>query len=157
MRRILPLLIALLALVGTVDSAYLAARYVSAAKPGEDAICDIAGGGCETLEKTSEATVMGVPTALLGLGYFGFVLLMSVWRIWTGRWPFVRFLEVALSIGLLFSFYLVYVLLFELEVACPYCLAAHAANVLIVLLYAISRRLDVTRPLTRRRWAMGTR
>lgn len=157
MRRILPLLIALLALIGTVDSGYLAVRYFSAAGIGEDHICEIAGGGCETLERTNEATVMGVPTALLGLGYFGFVLAMSVWRIRTGRWPFVRLLETGLSIGLLFSFYLVYVLLFELEVACPYCLIAHAANLLIVVLYAVSRRLDVSTPLARRRWAMGTR
>ena len=159
MRRALPLVIVILALAGMADSAYLTVshlRLTRSASAVASESCPL-GGGCETVEQSTEATVLGIPTALVGFAYFGFALGAALIRLRWGMWSLVPFVEVVLSIGLFFSGYLVWVLLFEIGIPCPFCLFAHSVNAGIVLSYAISRRLDRVTPVRRGRWAMGHR
>ena len=154
------MLIVVLALVGMADSSYLTLVHLRIVKPEPAAaagFCQFVGGGCETVEQSSEATVLGIPTAVLGAVYFAVVLGATMVRLRTGNWPHVALMETFLSIGLLFSGYLVFVLLFVFNLPCPFCLAAHSANALIVVLYAVSRRVDGSPPIRRRRWAAGLR
>ena len=158
MRRALPLVIVVFALAGMADSAYLALTHLRVMSP-ENAVSSEScpAGGCEIVEQSTEATVLGVPTALLGFAYFGFVLGTTLIRLRWGIWPLVPFIEPVLCIGLFFSGYLVWVLLFEIGIPCPFCLFAHTVNAAIVLLYAVSRRIDRPLPTRRGRWAMGHR
>ena len=154
------MLIVVLALVGMADSGYLTLLHLRIIKSEPAAaaeFCKFVDGGCETVEQTSEATVLGIPTAVLGVAYFTIVLGATMLRLRTGNWPYVALLETLFSIGLLFSGYLVFVLLFVFNLPCPFCLAAHSANALIVVLYAISRWIDRSHPIPRRRWAAGLR
>ena len=160
MRRSIPVLIVVLALVGMADSGYLTLLHLHIIKSqpaGAADFCLFVGGGCEAVEQTSEATILGIPTAVLGVAYFTVLLGAAMVRLRMGNWPYVALLEVLLSIGLLFSGYLVFVLLFVFNLPCPFCLAAHSANALIVVLYAISRRVDRSHRIRRRRWAAGFR
>jgi len=160
MRRALSLVIAVLALAGMADSAYLTFGYLKLSQPDDAAApgaCLIGRGGCEALAQSSEATVLGVPTALIGFAYFSFVLATAAVRLRWGIWPLIPFIEPVLCIGLFFSGYLVWVLLFEIGIPCPFCLFAHTVNATIVLLYAVSRRIDRPVPTRRGRWAMGHR
>ena len=160
MRRILPLVIAFLALGAMGDSLYLTLdhfKVLGQIPAGQEDFCAALAGSCQSVVQSPQSTVLGVPIALLGAGSFAMVFAAALLRLRTGEWPMAGLFEVVLSIGLFFSGYLVYSLLFEIKIVCPYCLGAHAANAAMVLLYALSSRLDRPHAVTRGRWALGTR
>ena len=158
MRRALLFVIVALAVGGIGDSTYMTLRHFDAFPLDQDAMMGLCNlyerANCETVERSNEATVLGVPTSLIGAGYFAVILAAVIVRLRRGRWPLAALFEALLAIGLFFSGYLVWVLLFELGIPCPFCLAAHAANAAIVILYAISHRLDEARFPRPGRWAL---
>lgn len=141
MKFVVPVVIGVLALVGLADSVYLSlAHYgvVEVETPVLTEMCEPRAGTCESVQRTSQATTLGVPNSMLGVGYYMLVAAATAARLLTGRW-FAPRLMLALTIAAMcFSIYLLYVLVFQIRVLCPYCMLAHAINIALVVLYALS-------------------
>jgi len=113
-----------LAVVGLLISAYLTWVHYAGVAP----VCVGGSGGCETVQASSYATLLGVPVAALGLvGYSG-LLLSAFLRGGAGAY---LGLLVAL-VGTLFSAYLTYLELFVIHAICEWCVAS--ATVMVAAL-----------------------
>ena len=138
MKRTLPALIAVLALAGLADSIYMAAVDLEVAGVGLPEVCRIGAGSCEAVFDSSQTSVAGLPTAILGAVYFAFILGIAVARVTTGKWFSPLLMTPVLVVGLGLSGYLMYSLVVEMASLCPFCIAAHAINTAIVVLFAVS-------------------
>ena len=120
-RRGLRFVLGALAVVGLLISGYLTWVHYAGVAP----VCVGGSGGCETVQASSYATILGVPVAVLGLvGYSG-LLLAALLR---GEAGVYLGLLVAL-VGTLFSAYLTYLELFVIHAICEWCVASAALMV----------------------------
>ena len=130
---------ALLALVvlGTVVAAYLS--WVAVDSEQEPFCSGV--GDCHTVQSSEFAEIAGVPIALLGLGmYLTLLALVAARRFWSGaaetgldRPIASATFGVALS-GALYSGYLTYLELFEIDAICAWCVASAVIVTLITVL-----------------------
>lgn len=112
--RSLRLTAAAVAIAGLVIAGYLTwALYAD-----EATVC-IAGSGCESVQSSSYAKIVGVPVAALGVGAYGAMLALLVWDGSTAQ---LTAAALAL-VGLLFSMYLLVVQVFVIDAVCVWCLA----------------------------------
>ena len=110
-----------LAVLGALISAYLTWTHFAGLTP----VCTGNGEGCETVQSSRYASVLGVPVALLGLiAYGGLIFSTALWRE-TGI--YLGFL-ISL-VGTLFSAYLTYLEIFVIGALCQWCLASAAIMV----------------------------
>jgi uncharacterized membrane protein len=120
-RRGLRFVLGALAVVGLLISGYLTwVHYVGVAP-----VCVGGSGGCETVQTSSYATILGVPVAALGLVGYSSLLLSALVR---GEAGVYLGLLVAL-VGTLFSAYLTYLELFVIHAICEWCVASAALMV----------------------------
>jgi uncharacterized membrane protein len=114
-------LLALLAVAGALISAYLSWSYLQGITP----VCVGDSSGCETVQTSRYAEILGVPVATLGFvayaGLLGSALIRDVRAALFG-------LFVAL-VGTLFSAYLTYLELFVIQAFCQWCVANAALMV----------------------------
>jgi uncharacterized membrane protein len=112
--RSLRIVAAVVALAGVVVAGYLTWVHF------DDAVlvC-VAGGGCETVQQSEYAEIIGVPVALLGLVAYVLVLSLVVWDSPVAR---LGAAMVAL-VGLVFSMYLLALQLFVIDAVCVWCMA----------------------------------
>lgn len=139
MKHRIPLLIAILALLGAVDSAYMTLghyKLISAAAMEGSGACPLTGRSCSTVVTSPEATIFGIPHAVLGLAYFLFLTGAALFRLRTGHWFAPTEMLVIVVAGVAWSAYLTQELLLQLRIPCPYCLIAHFLNAVIAMLYA---------------------
>jgi uncharacterized membrane protein len=112
--RRLRLAAALVALAGI-----LVAGYLTRAHYGDGSLVCPVGGGCETVQESEYAELVGIPVALLGLAAYSVLLALIVWDA-----PLARLGAAALALtGLLFSAFLLVVQAFVIEAFCIWCLA----------------------------------
>jgi uncharacterized membrane protein len=105
-----------LAVLGALISAYLTWTHFAGLTP----ICTGSGEGCQTVQSSRYASVLGIPVALLGLiAYGGLIFSTALWRE-TGI--YLGFL-ISL-VGTLFSAYLTYLEIFVIGALCQWCLAS---------------------------------
>jgi uncharacterized membrane protein len=133
--RVLRRVILLLALLGAGIAGYL--TYVRAT--GGSVVCTT--GGCEKVQSSSYAEVLGIPVAVLGLvGY----LLLGTTTLVAGEAAAAAGAALA-SAGFAFSVYLIYIQLAVVDAICVWCLASD--GVMTLLLAATFLRLrTVVRP-----------
>jgi uncharacterized membrane protein len=104
-------------------------------------VCVGGSGGCETVQASSYATILGVPVAELGLvGYSG-LLLSALLRGEAGAY---LGLLVAL-VGTLFSAYLTYLEVFVIQAICEWCVASATVMIAALVCAALTVRL-LTQP-----------
>ena len=115
---------AVVAAAGAAISAYL--LYVR--QTGGALICST--GGCETVQSSSYAEVLGVPVAALGLAGFLALLLAALAR---GEWARLSQATLALT-ALGFSIYLLYIQVVVIDAICQWCLATEVLTVAIAAL-----------------------
>lgn len=128
--RTLRLASAAIAALGAAITAYL--LYVR--QTGGAPACST--GGCETVQSSAYAEVLGIPVAALGLvGFLGLLLLALV----GGEWARLSQATLALS-ALLFSAYLLYIQLVVIGAICQWCLAADALTTAITVLAVLRLR-----------------
>ena len=112
-----------LALVGVADAAFLTFEHYR----GDIPPCTV--GGCEQVLTSPYATLGGVPIALLGLGYYLTILLLS--RI-EARWALLARFAIVSS-GLVVSGILAYIQIGILRAICLYCMTSAAITLLLWL------------------------
>jgi uncharacterized membrane protein len=121
-----------LALAGFLISAYLTWTYLNGAIP----VCVGGSGGCETVQTSRYAEILGVPVAALGLFAYAAMLLCAVLR---GEKAAISGAFVAL-VGVLFSAYLSYLELFVLRAICQWCVASAVLVVVYLVLGTLRLR-----------------
>jgi uncharacterized membrane protein/glutaredoxin len=118
-------LVVLLAVGGVVVSGYLGWLKV---RGGNALLCE-AGGGCDIVQASRYATILGVPTALWGTLFYIAVGVLAGLGLNGQRWLATFLLATA---GAGFSLYLTAISLFAIGAACPYCFASAAIAVALV-------------------------
>jgi len=123
---------AVLAAVGAAIASYL--LYVR--ETGGELLCTT--GGCETVQSSPYAEVLGVPVpALALLGFLG-LLVAALAR---GEWARLSQATLALA-AFLFSGYLLYIQLAVIEAICQWCLATDVITTVIAALALLRLRLQ---------------
>ena len=110
-----------LAVLGVLISAYLTWTHYAGLTP----VCTGSGEGCETVQSSRYASLLGIPVAVLGLiAYGGLVFSAALWR------EIGIYLGFLISlVGTLFSAYLTYLEIFVIGALCQWCLASAAIMV----------------------------
>ncbi len=128
-----------LAIAGVVVAGYLS--WV-ALDEGQEAACSGVG-DCQTVQGSEFAEIAGVPIAVLGLGmYLALLALIAARRWWAalrGEEPpqALAGLTFALALGgTLYSAYLTWLELFEIEAICVWCVGSAVIVTLLLLLAA---------------------
>jgi uncharacterized membrane protein len=101
-------------------------------------------GGCEAVQKSAYADVLGVPVAALGLaGYLGLIAAALA----PGEWARLSQATVALS-ALIFSTYLLYIQVAVIDAICQWCLASDVLTTALAILALLRLRSGMAeRPL----------
>jgi uncharacterized membrane protein len=123
---------AVLAAAGAAIAGYL--LYVREA--GGQLVC--ATGGCETVQGSPYAEVLGLPVAALALVGFVGLLIAALAR---GEWAGLGNATLALA-AFLFSGYLLYIQLAVVEAICQWCLATDVITTAIAALALLRLRLQ---------------
>jgi uncharacterized membrane protein len=119
--------IASVAAVGLAIAAYLTIVHYTHSSP----ICT--SGGCEKVQRSSYASLAGVPVALLGLlAYLG-VIGSAAWR---GVAPAFAGCVIAL-VGVAFSAYLLWAQLARIHAVCQWCLASDLVMAVLAVLCTV--------------------
>ena len=98
-------------------------------------------GGCEAVQGSSYAEVLGVPVAALGLvGFLGLLLAAAA------RGDLARLSQVTLALTVFaFGAYLLYIQLVVIDAICEWCLATDVLTTVIVALALLRLRLGEAR------------
>ena len=111
--RVLRAGVAVVALAGVAVAGYLTYVHYQ-----PDALICTSGGGCETVQESSYAELVGIPVALLGLVAFLAVLVLVAWDS-----ELARTLAAAIALsGVGFAVYLVALQAFVIDAWCVWCL-----------------------------------
>ena len=121
-----------LAVAGLLISAYLTWTHFAGITP----VCAGGGGGCETVQSSRYAAILGVPVSVLGIAGYAGLLLSAALRGDVG--VYLGFL-IALA-GTLFSTYLTYLEVFVIHALCQWCLASAVIMVAALVWTAIGAR-----------------
>lgn len=118
--------------------------YLSYTRLTETAVQCIDSGAfnCELVQSSTYSKIMGIPIAYLG--FLTYVVLAAL-LILQNRIPFLRNYGVMLQFGIilfafLFSVWLVYLQVFQLEALCPWCLG-HEVTMTLLFFITIPRLL----------------
>lgn len=111
-------LLGVLAVAGLLMSAYLTWVHLLGLTPA----CLSGNGGCETVQSSRYAEILGVPVAALGMGGYAGLLLSAVLRDEGGA---LLGLFVTL-VSVIFSAYLTYLELFVIYAICQWCVTSAA-------------------------------
>ena len=132
MRKYLLYVLVIAALAGVFDAAFLTREHYLGVTPpcSESAWVD-----CGQVLRSEYAVLFGVvPMALLGLVYYGLLLIYSLGVYLTGKRVFKYLLLVFTAGGLLFTFYLLYIQAFLIGKACLYCIASAVISVIVFVI-----------------------
>ena len=130
--RVLRLGVAVIAAAGAAVAGYL--TYVHY-RP--DALVCTGGGGCETVQDSSYAELVGVPVALLGLLAYAAVLVLVLWDA-----PIARTLAAAVALTAVgFAAYLVALQAFVIDTWCVWCLVNDLVVAPVLALFTTWRML----------------
>jgi len=129
----LPLLAALVALVGLGDAIYLTIHHYT----GEKVPCSVTG-GCEAVLNSSYAEIGGIPLAAFGAAAYFIAFSLAVLAAFGNRlmWKLFGFQVTVMAI---FSVYLLYVQKYEIREFCQYCLLSAAVCVTLFAIALFSR------------------
>lgn len=128
--RVLRVAVAAVALAGVAVAGYLTYVHFEPAA----LVCTV-GGGCEKVQDSDYATIVGIPVAMLGLAAYVAVLALVAWDT-----PTARALTAALALGALaFAAYLIAVQAFAIEAWCIWCLVNDLVLVPLLALFSVLR------------------
>ena len=124
-------------LLGLVDASYLTyEHYANKFVP-----CNI--GGCEQVLSSEYSEIYGIPTALLGVGYYLTIITIILVYRKTKNVSILKYLSYFTAIGFIVSVFLVYLQFAIIKSICPYCMfSAFTSTTLFIIgiyyLYSLS-------------------
>jgi uncharacterized membrane protein len=141
-----------LSIAGLADALYFTFAYYGRVRKSRwvpQVLCAREGSSCVTVVRTPYGSVFGVPNSLLGIIYY---VLLAIWAV-AGQSAhltvqinmtsyiitFTGLLIAAGAVTVALGFYLIFALRRILHIDCPFCYAAHAINLLILVLLIIAR------------------
>jgi uncharacterized membrane protein len=141
-----------LSILGLADALYFTFAYYGRVRKSRwvpQLLCAREGSSCVTVVQTPYGSVFGVPNSLLGILYYGLLLLWAVAgqtarltvQINTTSYviTFTDLLIAAGAVTVALGFYLIFALRRILHTDCPFCYAAHAINLLLLALLIIAK------------------
>src|SRR5262245_54852229 len=131
-------LVVVLAAAGLIVSGYLGWLKL---RGGNALLCE-AGGGCDIVQASRYATILGVPTALWGAAFYVVVGALAALGLSVRRWLWAFVLATAAAA---FSLYLTGISLFAIKATCPYCLTSLAIALALVTVLAWRRPVAIGR------------
>ena len=131
----LPLVAAVIALVGLADSIYLTTKHFS----GGQVPCSLIT-GCEQVLTSSYAEIAGVPLALFGAAAYFIVFSMAILAAFGNRLMWTLF-GVQVVFMSLFTLWLVYLQAFVIEAFCQFCLLSTATTGALLFIFIVSKFL----------------
>lgn len=129
----LPLLAALIALVGLGDAIYLTINHFT----GEKVPCSIID-GCEQVLTSRYAEIGGIPLAAFGAAAYFAAFSLAILAAFGNRRMWTLF-GVQISLMLAFTLWLVYLQAFVIEAYCQFCLLSAAVTFLLFTIFLVSR------------------
>ena len=129
----LPLLAAIVALVGLADSVYLTVHHYTA-EPVPCSIID----GCEQVLTSSYAEMFGIPTAAFGIAAYLLAFLLAILTAFGKNQMWMPF-GVLVSIMTIFTGWLIYLQANVIEAFCQFCLLSAATTFTLLIIFLISR------------------
>ena len=129
----LPLLAALLALVGLADAIYLTYKHYT----GGTVPCSIID-GCETVLTSSYAQIAGVPLAIFGAAAYLAAFSLALAAAYGSRLMWTLF---GIQVGLMaiFTVWLVYLQAYVIEAFCQFCLISAATTFTLLIIFLVSK------------------
>ena len=138
--RLLRVGLLVVSIAGIAVAAYLTYIHYEPA-----ALICTTGGGCETVQDSKYAVLVGVPIAIFGLGAWTAALVLTLWNS-----ELARTLTAALALAALaFAAYLVILQLFVIDAICLWCMAN---DVVLIPIFAV---LALLRLRTAEAWTTG--
>lgn len=134
--------VALLSLLGLLDAAYLALERLT----GGPLVCPL-GGGCEAVQSSPYALLLGVPVAFIGVAGYALLLVTAMLALHhdsVGGVPLAALLLALASVALLAGVYFVYLQLAVIGAICFWCMIAALLDLLIWAAALMNWRLSVS-------------
>ncbi len=129
----LPLLAAVVALIGLADAIYLTIKHFT----GEAVPCSIVE-GCEQVLTSSYAEIGGVPLAIFGVAAYFAAFSLAILTAFGNRSLWTLF-GIQVSLMLIFTAWLVYLQAFVIEAFCQFCLLSAAVTLGLFIIYLVSK------------------
>lgn len=145
-------IIGAIALLGAILTAYLTVQKLT----GQTVVCTaeaVKSGGCGSVLNSPYATVFGLPLSLFGFGAYSAIVLFSLSPLFINpdqnkslrktlenqTWLLLLIGSTAMTV---FSGYLMYVLSFQLQTFCPYCIGSAFFSLSLLSLTLLGRDWD---------------
>lgn len=129
----LPLLAAVVALVGLADSIYLTIHHYT----GEQVPCSIVE-GCEQVLTSSYAQIGGVPLAIFGAAAYFAAFSLAILAAYGNRLMWTLF-GLQVSLMAIFTAWLLYLQAFVIEAFCQFCLLSAATTLTLFVIFIASK------------------
>ena len=126
-QQYLKIAIIILGFLGFLDASYLTILHYKNAIPP----CTVSN-GCEIVLTSSYSTILGIPIALPGAGFFLAVIALSLLLLTSPIKLFKNLLILTAVSGTIVSVILIYIQFAILKAYCQYCLASEAISFLIL-------------------------
>ncbi len=121
-----------LSALGFLDSAYLTIQHYS-----RDPFACPLFGGCEEVTSSIYSEIFGIPTALLGVLYYGTIFLLSIYSFLKEDKKIMTIASQLTIAGVLASLYLVYIQVYVLSAICFYCILSAISSTLLFVIGAL--------------------
>lgn len=129
----LPLLAAVVALIGLGDSIYLTIKHYT----GEQVPCSIVE-GCEQVLTSSYAQIGGVPLAIFGAAAYFVAFALAILAAYGNRLMWTLF-GVQVVFMTIFTAWLLYLQAFVIEAFCQFCLLSAATTLTLFIIFTVSK------------------
>ncbi len=129
----LPLLAAVVALIGLADAMYLTIKHYT----GEAVPCSIVE-GCEQVLTSSYAEIAGIPLAIFGAAAYFVAFALAILAAFGNVRAWMLF-GVQIVLMTIFTVWLVYLQAFVIEAFCQFCLLSAGTTLTLFVIYLISK------------------
>lgn len=136
----LPWATLVVSIAGVAVAAYLTYEHFTA---GTTLACPNTGVvNCVKVTSSSYSKLAGIPVAVLGLGFFLAMVVLSLPPLWrtASPWP-SRARLAAVVVGVVFVCYLIWAELFQINAICLWCTVVHALTIILFGLVVIRQAL----------------
>ncbi|MGI8786655.1 MAG: vitamin K epoxide reductase family protein [Pyrinomonadaceae bacterium] len=129
----LPLLAAVVALIGLADAVYLTIHHYTAAPVP----CG-AGFDCEQVLASSYATIADIPLAIFGAAAYFAAFALAILAAFGNRLAWTLF-GIQTTLMMFFTLRLVYLQAYVIEAFCQYCLLSAGTTLILFIIYLASK------------------